>query len=250
MTKKQENAPIIIDNVSASYGKNSVLNGVSFEVGSKETVGMVGLNGVGKTTLIKILLGLKEPDTGSVKIFGNKPDNMEGKKNLAFLPEKFEPPPFLTGHEFLKFSQSLYERSYSMDEAYAIADRLHLDKAALARRVTTYSKGMRQKLGLMATLLTDCPLLILDEPMTGLDPRARVLVKDEIAHYHSRGKTVLMCSHILADLDELCDKMAVIHNKGLQFIGKPTQLKKQTGQESLERAFLHLIDDKEESKAA
>lgn len=250
MTKQQKRIPIHIDNVSAGYNATRVIEHVTFDVHEKEIMGLVGLNGAGKTTLIKIILGLKEPMDGNVAIFGKRPDDMMAKKELAFLPEKFEPPPFLTGHEFLSFSQSLYGRSYQRQEAFEMAERLQLSVDALDRRVTTYSKGMRQKLGLMATLLTDCSLLILDEPMSGLDPRARVLVKDEIAHYHGRGKTVLMCSHILADLDELCDRLAVVHDKGVQFIGKPAELKTQTKQDILERAFLRIIDNTVSKEAA
>lgn len=234
--------PITVEGVTAAYNKTVVLENVDMTMNPSEVVGLVGLNGVGKTTLIKIILGLKDAESGSVKVFGGDSDSREARMNLAFLPEKFEPPSFLTGYEFLDFSQSLYKKKMDKEEVHAAALRLELSIDALGKRVTTYSKGMRQKLGLMATLLSDCSLLILDEPMTGLDPKARVLVKDEIANYHKRGRSVFICSHILADLDELCDRLVVVHDKQFRFVGKPAELKKQATSESLERAFLQIIE--------
>jgi ABC-2 type transport system ATP-binding protein len=233
---------IRIDDLSADYGNGPVIEGVSFDVRTGETFGLVGLNGAGKTTLIKIMLGLMEAARGGVAVFGKQTLDPESKSKIAYLPEKFEPPPFLNAFEFVKFSLDLYKRPYSAQAVREAADRLALSRDALKRRVNTYSKGMRQKTGLMGTWLTECPLLILDEPTSGLDPRARVLVKDEIVSCRNRGMTVFMSSHILADMDEICDRIAVIHDGGLQFLGTPAELKAQQGQEYLERAFLKLIE--------
>jgi ABC-2 type transport system ATP-binding protein len=148
----------------------------------------------------------------------------------------------MMGFEFIRFTQQLYGRSVGDDEILTAAAQLQLQPESLSRRVTTYSKGMRQKLGLMATLLTECPLVILDEPMSGLDPRARALVKDAVIAYQKKGRTVLMCSHILSDIDEMCPAIAVIHEGYLAFNGSPDNLKQQTAQTSLERAFLSCID--------
>src|SRR5690606_35051409 len=141
--------------------------------------------------------------------------------------------------------QKLYKRTVTKETILALADQLQLQPEALPRRVTSYSKGMRQKLGLMATLLTDCPLVILDEPMSGLDPQARIRVKEAILSYQQKGRTVIICSHILADLDEMCPQIAVLHHGHLAFHGSPAQLKTETGQNNLERAFLARIETRE-----
>jgi ABC-2 type transport system ATP-binding protein len=234
-------AAIGISGVTADYGLGPVIEDISFAVEPGETFGLIGLNGAGKTTLIKILLGLMEPAAGKVTLFGGDLD-AKTREKIAYLPEKFEPPVFLSGVEFVKFSLDLYRRPFSEDEVLEAADRVALPRAALKRRVNTYSKGMRQKTGLIGTWLTGCPLLILDEPMSGLDPRARALVKDELLACRRRGMTVFLSSHILSDMDEICDRVAVVHDGRIMFTGTPAALKQSTGQEYLERAFLKLIE--------
>ncbi|HYD19191.1 MAG TPA: ABC transporter ATP-binding protein [Patescibacteria group bacterium] len=233
---------IRIADVKADYGQGPVIEDITFDVRMGETFGLIGLNGVGKTTLIKIILGLMEASAGSVQLFGKKSLDPEGKSKIAYLPEKFEPPPFLSGLEFVRFSLDLYKRPFQEEAVMQAADRISLTRAALKRRVNTYSKGMRQKTGLMGTWLTGCPLLILDEPMSGLDPLARVLVKDEIAACRKAGMTVFLSSHILSDMEEICDRVAIIHDGRLKFTGTPAELKQNTQQEYLERAFLKIIE--------
>lgn len=235
--------------VAARYDEKDVISDISFDVARGETFGMMGLNGAGKTTFIKILLGLMEPSKGEIEIEGQKTIDPEVKNKIAYLPEKFEPPAFLTGMEFIRFSLTLYKREFVEQKVLQAADRLDLDRAALRRRVNTYSKGMRQKIGLLGTLLTNCPLMILDEPMSGLDPRARARVKDELLKCRERGVTVFLSSHILADMDEICDRVCVIHDGDLKFVGTPKALKKQAGQDYLERAFLGLIEEGSEKPA-
>ncbi|MFK7839970.1 MAG: ABC transporter ATP-binding protein [Bdellovibrionales bacterium] len=232
-----------IKNVSVSYDTvNNVISDISLNTDAGEFFGLIGLNGAGKTTLIKAILGLRSQSEGEISIFGQECTHATSKQNLAFLPERFEPPWFLTGLEFLHFSLKLYGEKGSDELFYEYAEKLALDKNALKRRVQTYSKGMRQKLGLLGTVLTNCKLLILDEPMSGLDPRARTLVKDMLMNLKSEGRTIFLSSHILADMDEICDKVAVLHDGKIQFTGKPAELKKQTKSENLERAFLHFIE--------
>jgi len=232
-----------IDSVYVSYdGANDVISDISLQTQPGEFFGLIGLNGAGKTTLIKSILGLRSQREGEISIFGKPCTNAESKQNLAYLPERFDPPWFLTGLEFLRFSLKLYGQKVSDDVFYEYAEKLALDKNALKRRVQTYTKGMRQKLGLLGTVLTNCKLLILDEPMSGLDPRARTLVKDMLMNIKSEGRTIFLSSHILADMDEICDNVAVLHDGHIQFTGTPSNLKKQTHCENLERAFLHFIE--------
>ena len=232
-----------IDKVCVSYDTvNDVISDISIQTMPGEFYGLIGLNGAGKTTLIKTILGLRNQRSGEISIFGKPCTDAESKQHLAYLPERFDPPWFLTGIEFLRFSLKLYGRKVDDKVFYDYAEKLALDKAALKRRVQTYSKGMRQKLGLLGTVLTDCKLLILDEPMSGLDPRARTLVKDMLMEIKKEGRTIFLSSHILADMDEICDNVAVLHEGEIQFTGKPAALKKQTSCENLERAFLQYIE--------
>lgn len=243
---KQKQSPAVpaigIHHVSADYGHGPVIEDITFDIMTGETFGLIGLNGVGKTTLIKIILGLMESSKGFIEVFGKKTLDPASKKKIAYLPEKFEPPPFLSGLEFVRFSLDLYRRPFKEEAVLQAADRVSLQRPSLKRRVNTYSKGMRQKTGLIGTWLTECPLLILDEPMSGLDPLARVLVKDEIIACRNRGMTVFLSSHILADMDEICDRIAIIHDGALKFVGTPASLKSKTKQEYLERAFLKTIE--------
>ena len=222
-----------LNNVTTGYRKNIVANDISFEITEGEVFGLIGLNGVGKTTLIKTILGLRDPIAGSIE--------HKGKKNLSFLPERFDPPWFLSGFQFLQFSQKLYGVQISLDEAREATKLISLDPDSLQKDVKTYSKGMRQKLGLLATMLTNCKLLLLDEPMSGLDPKARAEVKSLILQAKKKQQAVLMCTHILSDVAELCDRVAILHEEKILFIGAPDDLIQRHQSETLERAFLKVI---------
>ncbi len=231
-----------INSVEVAYGKTRVIHGISLDIAEGETFGLIGLNGAGKTTLIKSILGLRDVNAGNIHIFGHERADAQSRRNYAYLPERFDPPWFLSGIEFIKFSMNLYGLSFADDVARQAAVRLALDPAALDRRVQTYSKGMRQKLGLIATVMTGCGLFILDEPMSGLDPRARAAVKDMLLENKAQGRTIFLSSHILSDMDEICDRVGVLHEGYLRYLGPPAGLKAQTGTDHLERAFLKLIE--------
>ncbi len=230
-----------IQNVNVAYGKVRVLHGLTLDISEGETFGLMGLNGAGKTTLIKSILGLRDVESGQIFVFGQERMTDESRRQYAYLPERFDPPWFLKGIEFIQFSQELYRTEFRDDVARDAARQLGLDPAALDRRVQTYSKGMRQKLGLMGTVLTGCGLLILDEPMSGLDPRARAAVKKMLLEMKKQGKTIFLSSHILADMDEVCDRVGVLHEGYLLYAGSPEGLKDQVGADSLEQAFLKKI---------
>lgn len=236
-----ETSALKVSGVAADYGARRVITGIDFSVLPAETFGLIGLNGVGKTTLIKTVLGLKEYAEGHISIRGQDRMSEDSKNNIAYLPERFDPPWFLTGYEFVEFSLSFYKKTVTRDDVDLYADKLQLDKAALTRKMQTYSKGMRQKLGLLATFMTDCQVLILDEPMSGLDPMARSLVKNLFIEARAKGQTIVLSSHILADMDELCDRVAIIHAGVMVYLGTPAQLRAEMGGVSLEKAFLDCI---------
>lgn len=219
--------------VEAGYKNNKAINDISLDVKEGEIFGLIGLNGAGKTTMIKTILGLRDVLAGDIEHLG--------KNNIAFLPERFDPPWFLSGYKFLKFSQKIYDKDITLDEAKEYAAAISLDPEMVDKDVKTYSKGMRQKLGLIATIISGCKLIILDEPMSGLDPKARQEVKRLIIKAKKDGQSVFMSSHILSDVSELCDRVAVLHDKKIIFQGTPKEMSKKGKDENLEKAFLNLI---------
>lgn len=248
MTKNKQdivNFPIKVDSVSKKFKDKMVLNDISLEVKKGEIYGLIGVNGVGKTTLIKIILDLLQQDSGSVYFFGKENFHTESRNSLAYLPEKFQPSPFLKGKEFLSLSLSFHKKSLDLKQAREKAEILDLDPNALDLKINQFSKGMGQKLGLLAMFMVDAPLLILDEPMSGLDPGARIQLKELLMHYKKAGRTIFFSSHILADIEEICDRIAILHGSNLTYVGTPDKFLKQQKERNLERAFLKAIHAKD-----
>ena len=221
----------------------NVLNNISFSVNKGEIFGLVGLNGSGKTTIIKIILDLLNADKGTIKIFGKNKTLPSARKDINYLPEKFSPSQYLTGYEFLKISMSFFKKELDKDKADEIAKKLDLDPKILTNIVKKYSKGMGQKLGLLSCLLSEAQLLILDEPMSGLDPKARALLKNTLLQYAKSGNTIFFSSHILSDIEEICDKMAVLHQGKIIFCGTPMEFRNKYPAETAEKSFLQSIEE-------
>jgi ABC-2 type transport system ATP-binding protein len=234
-------APLSIQHVTQAYGKRTVLKDVSLELREGEIFGLIGLNGAGKTTLIKSILDLIRIQSGSIHLFGEPSTRIAARRELSYLPEKFQPSRYLKGTEYLSLALSYYRRSFSLEAARAQASALDLNPDVLSARVGSYSKGMGQKLGLLGAFLVDTRLLILDEPMSGLDPSARIKLKEQLLAARARGRTVFFSSHILSDIDEICDRIGVIHDGVLFFTGTPAAFKAAHGGESLEKCFLQSI---------
>jgi len=224
--------------VSKSFAGAPALVEFSLDVQEGEFFGLVGENGAGKTTLIKCLLDFCETDDGIIEIFGVPHRYTSARGRLAFLPERFSPPHFLTGRDFLQYMARLYGVTYDEQRATEVFDRLDLRRSALDRPARAYSKGMTQKLGLAACLLSNRELYLFDEPASGLDPRARALFKRELEQLRQAGRTVFLTSHALADVEEICDRMAVLHGGRLRFAGTPAELTRGYGGTDLEQAFL------------
>jgi ABC-2 type transport system ATP-binding protein len=229
------------NNIVKRYDKKLVLQGINLEIAKGEFFGLVGMNGAGKTTLIKCLLDFCAADEGDVDIFGINHRLTLARQPLAFLPERLTPPYYLTGLDFLKYTLTLQGLSYNSNEVDMTLQALDLDPSALKRPVRSYSKGMTQKLGLAGCFLTNKELYVLDEPMSGLDPKARALLKAHLFKLRESGRTLFFSSHALADVEEICDRMAILHNGQLGFIGSPTECKQRFEASSLEQAFMKCI---------
>jgi ABC-2 type transport system ATP-binding protein len=195
-----------------SFVSREVLHGVSLSAGAGEILGFLGPNGAGKTTTIKIILGLLRPDAGSIEIFGRSIGDRHYLNRVGYLPENPYIYPHLTLTEFLRFCADLSE--VPARDAAARVDKVitltGLEEHA-ARRTKGFSKGMLQRAGLAQAVLHDPDLLILDEPFSGLDPIGRKTVKDILLDLKSRGKTIFFSSHILPDMEALCDRACIIN---------------------------------------
>ena len=236
-------AALAFRSVTKCFGATRALDGFDLEVRRGELFGLVGQNGAGKTTLLKCLLDFCEPDSGDIQIFGVTTRTTAARRDLAYLPERFIPPYYLTGRDFLRYMAALHRHAYDEQRVMATFTYLDLDPGALTRAARTYSKGMTQKLGLCACLLSGKSLHVLDEPMSGLDPKARVLFKQELRKLRDDGHTVFFSTHALADVEELCDRMAIVHRGRVQFAGTPRELTSRYAGESIEQAFLACIDE-------
>jgi len=228
--------------VSKRFGHAEVLRRIDLDLPVASCVGLAGVNGAGKTTLIKCLLDFCAIDSGAIEIQGVEHRRPQARRRLAFLPERFTAPYFLTGREFIAMMLELFGRPYEEERVRAMFAALELDDSALGKPVRDLSKGMTQKLGLAACFLSQRDLYVLDEPMTGLDPLARARAKDLLLRMKSEGRTLFFTSHSLADIEEVCDQISVLHKGTLAYVGTPHGLQDRYGDSSLERAFLKCIE--------
>lgn len=231
-----------VNKICKTYLKTPVLTDLEFSIDENESFGFAGINGAGKSTFIKCLLDFCHYESGEIKIFGISSKKTSARKRLAFLPERFIPPFYLTGEQFLKFILTMQNEKYDRDEALSMLEQVDLDRSALSKPVRSFSKGMTQKLGLIGCFMAKRDFYILDEPMSGLDPKARALVKKQFDILSERGATLFFTSHSLADIEEVCSKMAILHDGKIQFIGKPQEMREMYPQaKSLENAYLEII---------
>jgi ABC-2 type transport system ATP-binding protein len=202
---------------TARFSKQKVnaLNDFTFNVEQGEIFGLLGPNGAGKTTLIKILLAITFPTSGSAKIFGTDVTNPKWKTKVGYLPENHRFPNYLTGEQVLKYYGQLSgmkdddKMKKRIDEMLGMMNLTQWRKT----RIKKYSKGMMQKIGLAQSMLSDPDLIFLDEPTDGVDPIGRKEIRDILTEIKSRGKTIFLNSHLLSEVEMICDRVAIL-NKG------------------------------------
>ncbi len=230
-----------ISNISKYFGENLILENIDFCVKNGDIFGFVGLNGVGKTTLIKIITDLSSKDSGEIEIFGVKNQITQSRNLIFYLPEKFSPSQNITGKEFLNFCLDFYNKNIDQKDLEEIANNLDFDLQNLTKKIGNYSKGMTQKLGLISGFLSKTKLLIFDEPMSGLDVKARIALKKQFIEYKKLGNSIFFSSHILSDIEEICDEIAILHNCKVDFVGSPSFFKEKFQEKNLDLAFLKKI---------
>lgn len=233
---------ININKLSKSFGDKVVLDEINLSVEQGEFLGLVGMNGSGKSTMIKCLLDLVSIDNGDIEIFGKPHRQVSSRKNISYLPDRFSPPPYLKGKDFIDYMLELHGCNSENDKINAMMDALELDREAVQASVNRLSKGMTQKLGLASCLLSGKSLLVLDEPMSGLDPKARVLFKKKLQDMKRDRVTLFFSSHVLADVDELADRIAVLHRSKILYIGTSEEFKSKYNADTLEDAYMLCID--------
>ncbi len=242
---------ISFSNVNKSYRKkNKALNNISFEVKSNTITGLIGRNGAGKSTTINLLANILKPDSGEIKVLNEilKPGNWKYKSSVGFILEKYNFVENLTGKEYLNFASVMHnlDRDYSKTRINELLSFLDMENES-SKLIREYSKGMKKKLAFAASLLHKPQLLILDEPLEGIDPVSANATKKLLRSLVSKGVTVFISSHELGTLQDLCDKIIIIHKGENIFQGSFDELRKQTNisveNVSLEELFIRIIGE-------
>lgn len=240
---------IEINGVSKSYNRGSVkaVDNVTLTVNNGEIFGFLGPNGAGKTTLIKMITGILNPDQGSIHINGinTRKQPMDAKMQLGFVPD--DPNIFsrLTGIEYLNFMADIYEVPYEVrvHRMQQLLQRFEMASAA-SDQIQSYSHGMKQKIVVIGALLHSPPVWILDEPMTGLDPRSSFDLKEMMREHADAGNTVFFSTHVLEVAEKVCDRVAIINKGRMIFCGSMQEIRDHArANQSLEELFLELTEN-------
>ncbi len=218
------------------WGRNKVhaVDGLNLKIKHNEVFGLLGPNGSGKTTAIKMLLGLLYPTKGRYIVLGGDSADPKINARIGFMPEESYLYKYLSARETLNFYGRLFglPRNIRKTRIEALLDMVGL-KAVANRPVGTFSKGMARRIGLAQALINDPDLLILDEPTTGLDPVGTRQIKDLVLQLAKRGKTILLCSHLLADVEDVCNRIAILYGGRIQTEGKVKELLEQTDKKQI-----------------
>lgn len=242
------NTLLTLEHVSKHYGDFRAVDDLSLTVSSGEIFSFLGMNGAGKTTTIKMMAGVLEPSSGSISIagFNLAQEPQKAKQVTGYIPDRAYLYPGLTGREYLYFTAELY--GFVGSQLDRKIDEL-LDQYLLVDRqdelISNYSHGMKQRIATCAALLPDPKLLIVDEPMVGLDPQGAKLLKEAFREYRNRGMSIFLSTHSLNVAEELSDRLAIIHKGRLLSIGTMEELRTQSGlhENHLEEVFLQMTLD-------
>ena len=210
--------------------KVRALDGLSLSIEGGQIFGFLGANGAGKTTTLKLLMRLIFPTTGNAQILGHDIQDISMHQRIGYLPENPYFYDYLTAREFLDYSAQIFGLSSVVRKKRAadLLSRVKLDEKSWDTQLRKFSKGMLQRVGLAQSLVNDPEIVFLDEPMSGLDPVGRREVRDLIAALRDEGKTVFMCSHILSDIEVLCDQVAILKKGRLAQVGYLDELRRKT----------------------
>jgi len=222
--------------------RHRALDSLSIQIEPGEVFGLVGPNGCGKTTTFKLLLGLIFPTGGSARVLGKAPEDVGVKSRIGFLPEESYLYRWLNADETLDFFGRLFnlDRKTRRQRADELIERFGLAHAR-SRQIREYSKGMSRRVGFCQALINDPDLVILDEPTSGLDPISSRQIKDLILELKAKGKTVLLSSHLLADVEHVCDRIAILHQGQIRKIGPVKEIL--VRRDSLQLTFKDLSDE-------
>jgi ABC-2 type transport system ATP-binding protein len=228
------------------YGEKVAVNGIDLEVNDGEIFGFLGPNGAGKTTTIKMIVGLLQPDQG--KIFINKVDNqieiLKSKQQFCYVPDNPEVFEKITGYDYLQFICQVFQipvevrdkKIQFFAEKFVLTDDLN-------SYISGYSHGMKQKIVLIGALIAEPKLLILDEPMVGLDPKAQHTLKQLLSDHCQKGNSVFFSTHVLEVAEKVCDRVAIINKGNIIAMGTVDEIRRQAGKEmNLESLFLELTE--------
>lgn len=231
-----------IANLTKIFNNNIIAHDVNFTINKGEVYCLIGLNGAGKTTILKMMLNIVIPTSGIIKFIDNNITSPLAKQNIFYLPERFTPDLCLTGLEFLKITVSAYYQPLDTAKLNRCCELLNFDPKNLSLAMKYYSNGMMQKIGLISCFACKVGLLILDEPMANLDVKAKNGLKQLLIDFTTQNGTCLFTAHTLSDIEDLCHKIIILHQNRIHFIGQLSAMKQQYDATSLEKAFLKLIN--------
>ncbi|HXK15617.1 MAG TPA: ABC transporter ATP-binding protein [Gaiellaceae bacterium] len=221
---------LVAKGVEKRYGRTEALGGVELEVGEGQLVGLLGPNGAGKSTLVKIACGLVRASAGSVEVCGAPAGSPPARRSLGYLAELFRFPSWMSADELLTLHQRLAGSTRGAAERTELLELVGLPHAR-ATRVSAMSKGMQQRLGIAQALVGSPRLLLLDEPTSALDPAGRRVVRGLLEELRRRGTSVLLNSHLLSEVELVCDHVVIVDHGRVVAAGTPDQLRRQGGVE-------------------
>lgn len=243
---------IVFQQVTKTYVRelgvkaHAALANVSFFLEKGQSLGLIGPNGAGKSTSIRLIMDFIRPDQGGVQIFNSSPRSPQLRQKIGYLPETASFPANLTVLDLLRFTGATcgIHRKIVEQRSHELLTLLDLWEVRY-RPLRAYSKGMQQRANFAIALINDPELLILDEPMSGLDPIGRAMISDLIQQLKAAGKTILFCSHILEDVDRLVDNILVLHKGKKLFYGTPAEFAAQENKATMTEAFISKIQKEE-----